>query len=562
MKLLISIILCVASYNSHSTTLNEVLGVTSYLHYGGGATHLSNDAIKEFWKTRNFVDNTVCALDSMGRFSTEPTPHGNFKYDTDLRNRKALGMYNYWSTQGLMDWQEAGTYTVVENGVTVIKNRSKRKTCIPYGMNPSDPATWKDLAELCKRIAAHYNGKGILDAIGFQNEYDFKWNLWRVMTQKEYAVLFKECYKAVRSVNPTIDIYTGGSIYPNPDSVLVLLNAIKSEFAKTGEPMPTDFFFDLHFYPRNTSNDQTSGTAGVTPETAKMYELGLRFDRIVKDWNLKGFVIGEIGWSPYSGKQSAPVMQGYDSFHSQGFCTVRASFIMATIETFKGFYFWHCNEKYDASPYNFGFNYRNWTATQARIICQEYKNKYGNHQVKNYRTNGTLYAVDLIASADTTTLVWTDLNKHGEYDAKPRIGTLVTQPPTEPEPPIPPDNILKVSLSANPFPNSVPLNGFKAESGEKLYIYWDGTGKTPFTFQPSGQRESGAPYEYLGGKPVAFPDGTHTVTITDGNNVLIGTATFTVGTIVEPQEDVIKIWYEDGKIFYKTEKRTISNYAE
>jgi len=418
--LFISLILAMYSY---AGTLNETLGITTYWHYGGGTPHLNLDAVKEFQLQRAFVDNTVVALDSIGRFKTEPTPHGNYKYDTDLRNRKALGHYNYWSTQGLMDWQEAGTY--IDSKTGAVKNRSMRKTCIPLNADPKNPETWRDHAELCKRIAGYYYGKGILDAIGFQNEYDFKWNVWRTMRQKEYAVLFKECYKAVRSVNPTIDIYTGGSIYPSPDSVLVLLNAIKSEFAKTGEPMPTDFFIDVHIYMRNTSNDQTGGTMGITPEAAKVYELGLRFDKIVKDWNLKGFVFGEGGWSPYSGKQSAPIMQGYDSFHSQAFATLRATFIMATIPTFKGYYFWHCNEKYDASPYNFGFNYKNWTATQARIITQEYRNLYGDLDIRNFRKKDQLYAVDLYASTDSfITLVWTDQNKFGEYDAKPRIGTI------------------------------------------------------------------------------------------------------------------------------------------
>lgn len=128
-----------------------------------------------------------------------------------------------------------------------------------------------------------------------------------------------------------------------------------------------------------------------------------------------------------------------------------------------------------------------------------------------------------------------------------------------PEPPQP-TNMLKVSLSKSPFPDSKPLNGFTVASGTPLYIYIDGT-KPPYVFS-NGQREGGVPYEYKGGQSVTFPDGTHMVTVTDGSGVIYS-ATFTVGNIIQPaKEPVLEMWYEDGKIFYRTEKRVISNYAE
>lgn len=110
-----------------------------------------------------------------------------------------------------------------------------------------------------------------------------------------------------------------------------------------------------------------------------------------------------------------------------------------------------------------------------------------------------------------------------------------------------PTNMLKYSLSPNPFPNALPLNGATIPSGAKIYIFWDGVGKTPLKFQPSGQLENGAPYEYKGGQPVIFADGNHTVTVHDGNNVLLQTASFTVGQTTPPPPTEVK-----GTTFVKT----------
>lgn len=98
--------------------------------------------------------------------------------------------------------------------------------------------------------------------------------------------------------------------------------------------------------------------------------------------------------------------------------------------------------------------------------------------------------------------------------------------------------MLKVSLSPNPFPNSVPLNGATFPTGAKLYIWHDvptAGAKTPFIFQPSGQKESGAPYEYKGGQPVTFADGQQTVTVTD-SSLVTETAVFTVGGGTPPPD--------------------------
>lgn len=113
--------------------------------------------------------------------------------------------------------------------------------------------------------------------------------------------------------------------------------------------------------------------------------------------------------------------------------------------------------------------------------------------------------------------------------------------------------MLKVSTSPNPFPNSVMLNGAMFPTGAKLYIYLEtsGTVVTPFTFMPSGQKESGAPYEYKGGQPVTFPDGAQTVTVKDGAGVTVDAATFTIGTGTpppDPTKETVKVTANLNKV--------------
>ncbi len=108
--------------------------------------------------------------------------------------------------------------------------------------------------------------------------------------------------------------------------------------------------------------------------------------------------------------------------------------------------------------------------------------------------------------------------------------------------------MLKISLQVNPFPNSVALNGFQAQSGVKYYIYSDVVNpKVPTHFGLNGvfqtRNESQPPYEYLGSNIAAtFQDGTYTIQLKDSTGAIIDSATFICGTIVTPppsREDLI-----------------------
>lgn len=566
-------------YGAFGGTLNNNIGVTNFLFDSN-----NNDKLSNFKLQRYFVDNFRVTKDSTLEFWTQPTMQ-NFKHDDVLAAAKNIGVKNIWCFQGKMPHH-------------VVQGKANKVNPIRDSDSPQNPRAWDDFCFLVKQVAIRYAddsqaylsqahvhasadyqnnipkaGLGLLYGMEYTNEPDFlmSWSgAIRTFEPEDFAVGFKGFRDSTRVVSKSMRIIMSGTIQPKVETFNRFITKLKQLYAAEGKEMPTDWYLNFHWYMRNGSNNQGAGTWGVSPETANAYKFGLQLDSICRQYSLLGWYCTETGWSTYTtgtnvslAKQNAPVMQGYDIYHSQGLCMVRLGLIWGATEYCQGITFWNRKDNDDVGAYqNGGVNYSNWSPKYCQTIIAEYQSQYRYHDIKNCRTNGTLYAVDLIASADTTTLVWTDLNRYGEYDAKPKEGQLTTTPP--PTEPPQTTGTLKVSLSANPFPNSVPLNGFKAESGAKLYIWWDGTGKTPFTFQPSGQRESGAPYEYKGGQSVVFPDGTHTVTITDGNNVVIGTATFIVGTIIEPpaKESVIEIWYEDGKIYYKTEKRVVSNYAE
>lgn len=107
--------------------------------------------------------------------------------------------------------------------------------------------------------------------------------------------------------------------------------------------------------------------------------------------------------------------------------------------------------------------------------------------------------------------------------------------------------MLKYSLSPNPFPNALPLSGATIPAGTPIYIYWEGTigaSLLPLLFTPSGQKESQAPYEYKGGQPVTFSQGTQIVEVFDKMNIGIETATFTVGSLTPPPSDTKKITWK------------------
>lgn len=99
---------------------------------------------------------------------------------------------------------------------------------------------------------------------------------------------------------------------------------------------------------------------------------------------------------------------------------------------------------------------------------------------------------------------------------------------------------VKYSLSPNPFPNSLDLNGASIPNGIKIYAFYEPfvVSDAPYSFWDNGTKvgnnESQAPIEVGNGNGWTPASGTHKLEVKNKNGQVIESATFTVGTVVEP----------------------------
>lgn len=421
-------------------TFKDSLGITSYLWYGGGSTHGSIASVDKFKLQRFFVDNFRVTQNNLD-FRTEPTWQ-NFKHDTYLQTLKDNGIKSIWCTQGTFDWY--GT-----------QGKPNKVPCLRPGDDPMDPASWADLGELCRQIAIRYAadtaqhigearvftgtptyltnipkaGLDLLEAIEIQNEWDFK-HQWSgaefTLTPEQYAVNFKVCYDAIRSVS-NIKIIMGGGISPFITTFQRFLTKLKQLYRDEGKDMPTDFYLCFHWYMRNGSADQGGGTSGITPEDANAYEFGLSMDELCREYGLPGWYCTETGWATDSSKQQAPALEGFTKEQAQGILMVRLALIWAACEFHKGISFWHCRDDYDLPPYaKGGINYKNWSAKPARTICEDYLGNYADHTVLSFGkiTDDTYFAV-LKNGTESVTLGWSNKVNSNGLSPKPNITNIV-----------------------------------------------------------------------------------------------------------------------------------------
>lgn len=402
------------------STLSQIFGLTTYWVFGGGNGHYNTSATEKFKLHRAFVSNSAVTKDDF-QFRTEPT-HQNFKYDTYLRQLKALGIFRIWCTQGAF---------VAQN----VQGKIGKVMPVRDSDNPLNQESWKEIGELCRQIAIRYAndtahllpeakvfqgepaylsntpkaGLDLLDAIEIQNEWDFKqsWSgATRTITPEEYAVCFKVCYDAIRSVSKTIKIIMGGGISPFISTFERFLGKLDSLYAAEGKTTPKDFYLCFHWYMRNGSQDQGGGTAGITPEEAKAYEFGQSLDSLCDARGLLGWYCTETGWATDTSKQSAPILEGFTREQSQGILMIRLALIWGACKYHKGIAFWHCRDDYDLPPYaKGGINYKNWSAKPARTICEEFLDKYGEMEIKSFINNDGTYSVIL---SNGVALSWRD----------------------------------------------------------------------------------------------------------------------------------------------------------
>lgn len=581
-RIFLLLALCAIGFVAPCGTLNENIGLTNFLFDSNNF-----DKVSQFKLQRYFVDNFRVTKGNTDLW-TQPTWQ-NFKHDDVLANAKANGVTNIWCTQGTFDWY--GTQGK-QNKVNPLRDTD----------DPLNPDAWSDYGRVVKQIALRYANDthghlsqvrtytstnyqnnvpkvalGLVDAMEDRNEWDFKhgWSGAKyTLTPEQSAVGFKVFIDSIRSVSKTMKLIMGGTINPEVATFTRFIGKLQSLYAAEGKPMPTDWYLCFHWYMRNGSINQTAGTWGISPETAKAYRFGLQMDSLCRAHGLSGWYCTETGWSTYTtgtnvdlGKQNAPVMQGYDIYHSQGLCMVRLALIWGATEYCKGISFWNRKDNDDVGAYqNGGVNYSNWQPKYCQTIIAEYLSLYRHHSITNFRTNGTLYAVDLSNAGTVTTLVWTDLNKSGEYDAKPRVGVMppVTPvPPTDPEPQTTPTLKVYYSTSAS-HTNPVELKDGVTLPPNFYYVFAEPEALTkPVRFwltrngvlEPAinDKKENGYPYDMNGGPSYNFTTGTYSLKVVSGTQTV--TVAFTIGTLPPPvtKEPVLELPYiENGKVYLKT----------
>lgn len=396
--------------------LKDILGVTSYLWYGGGPTHGSIASVDKFKFQRFFVDNFACTRNTL-ELKTEPTWQ-NFKYDTYLQTLKTAGVTTVWATAGVFDW------IPMPINPSTGKEYSRRKS-MSYdpAKDPTQPETWDEYAELCRQIVTYYNGKGLLDYLEIGNEWDFKWNVPHVITPEEYAVCLKRVLDVCLPVNSTVKIAMGGGISPKVETFERVIAKLKELYQAEGKTMPKEWCLNYHWYMRNGSSDQGNGTSGITPEDANAYDFGLSLDAIVEREGLDGWMCTETGWATDNSKQHTP--DGMDRYDGQGWLMVRLSLIWGACKHCKGISFWHCRDLYDAEPYAYGgINNKNWTAKPARTICEDYLAKYGDKEIEGYKKVGDKHYAYLSGG---TILGWENLTAPVEVTEVPTTTMLTIQ---------------------------------------------------------------------------------------------------------------------------------------
>ncbi|GIU70126.1 MAG: hypothetical protein KatS3mg002_1362 [Candidatus Woesearchaeota archaeon] len=419
--------------------IKDLFGICFYYWYGSGGhqsigklplsvqnTELINADGKwvstirntnEFKLHRAFVDNWIVVPETESNnqtftLKTNPTEQ-NFYFDEYFKLMKANGITNIWCASGCFDWYKP----------FLGSNSQRKSACYDPRLSPSDPAAWKDFAHLCKLIAQKYNDTGLVDYIQCLNEWDFRWNVARVITPEEYAVCFKQCYDAIRSVSQSQKIMAGCTLTPDMDTAIRFVNKLEQLYQDEGKSMPTDWVYTFNNYIRTESNNQGSGV-GATAEEVDRYNVFFKpLNDFLTEKNIDGFACTESGWntSPSTSvsamKSKAPSLEGFSIEEAQGILMIRTTLILASLPKFKGITYYHCRDEYEAEPFTYmGVNRKDWTPKPARIIIQQFLNEYGNNEVKSFFRTGDTYHVIL---DNNNTLSWTD---------KTNIGTLTPMP--------------------------------------------------------------------------------------------------------------------------------------
>lgn len=571
-------------------TIRDKFGICMYNWYGGGGHQSPGPqpytvsgfdlvnadgkwistirAIGNFKLHRAFVDNYIVVPESAPPFTLKTNPtEQNFWFDEFFKLQKANGITNIWSASGCFDWYKGALATY-----------SQRKTaCYNPNMAPTDPAAWQDLAQLCAMIAQRYAGTGLLDYLQVLNEYDFRWNVPHILTPEEYAVGFKVCYEAIRAVAPAQKIMIGATLTPDVVTAKRFFGQLDQLRSAEGKPVIRDVTYSANNYIRTESNNQGNGI-GATPEEVDRY--GVFFKPLadfLAEIGCDGAMLTEAGWSNTTStsasgmKNKAPALQGFSIDQAQGILAIRLALILASIEKWHGVTFYHCRDEYEAEPFTYnGFNRKDWSAKEVRLLSESFLTKYGDYTASDFRKDASgIYYVTLTKGSDVKTLHWSDKVNIGTATPMPQETTVVP-PPVDPPPPPQPSNMIigysnKVDrsdfaqLTANA---NIPAGFYFVEARQA-------TPTVSFSLKKDGivvktQSENGAPFDLAGGQPYNFSTGDYELTVKDKTTPAGIVIQFTVGTVAPPppppptQEPVTETYIESGKVFFKTATKTYS----
>lgn len=373
---------------------------------------------------RMFVDNWIVVPETASNnqtftLRTEPTEQ-NFYFDSFFKLQKANGLKNIWSASGCFDWYKPD-----------LGEFSQRKSaCYNPKLPPTNPLAWADLAHLCKLIAARYKDNGLLDYLQILNEWDFRWNVPHVVTPQEYAVCFKVCYEAIRSVSATQKIMAGCTLTADIQTARAFVTALKALYQAEGKQMPTDWTYTVNNYIRKGDTNQGSGI-GATPEEVDRYGVFFKPLNDLCETEDITWGITESGYnsSPSTSatamKNKAPLLEGMTLEESVAALTIRTALICASLSKCVCVCFYHCKDGYEAEPFTYhGFNYDkdfggkpDWSAKPVRTISEAFLEKYGEFTVSEYQEFNDIHSVVI---SDGDIFAWTDKKNVGTNTPMPQ----------------------------------------------------------------------------------------------------------------------------------------------
>ena len=467
-------------------------GLTTYWNYGGGDALFDirqhGTEIPYTYPEETFGFKTQRAFADNFRFhygnpnNTSPSGDGRLMVDRTAQGwwtdeyldmmKNQYGIKTIWCTAGKMGFHNT---TGKRNKVNPIEDSADRML----------ESSWKDAAELAKQIVIRYAddtaehldkvnvyaidkpgdlwylsnepkaGLGTLDAIEIGNEWNFpaEWSKGKAtLTPEEYAVFFKTCYDAIRSVS-NIEIIMGGGLggVDNAyDYIPRFLNQLDKLYESKGEFMPTDFAICFHWYMRDGGSSQSGGIRGASPEEVNAYTIGKEMDAICQEWGLEGWYNTETGWSAAAdgtldtSKNSAPIQEGLTQLESQAALMQRLTLIWGACDYCKGITYWHCKDYYDTGAFlNGGVRGPNGEPKPARDWSYDFINQWGDYYIKDFVDNGDeTYEVTLYNDVDQFIVGWSNGVVVGEYTPVPKMISEVVEPPVPPQPPTPPNPIL------------------------------------------------------------------------------------------------------------------------